>query len=134
MRISKMLAATLGFAVAAIGALGVAAPAVLLELGQSLQTTPALYVVAGVRIAFGVTLLWAAPESRTPRILRTLGFFIVIAGVLTPFFGIERMRVLFEWWSAQSPFFTRAWSVVAMGFGFFVVYSVVSARGWAPSA
>ena len=84
----------LGLIVAAIGVLGVAAPTVLLGLGQSLQTANALYVVAAMRVTFGAILLWVAPVSRTPRILRVLGVSIIIAGVLTPFFGVERSRAM----------------------------------------
>jgi len=118
----------LGLIVAAIGVLGVAAPTVLLGLGQSLQTANALYVVAAMRVTFGAILLWVAPVSRTPRILRVLGVSIIIAGVLTPFFGVERSRAMLEWWSAQGSFFTRAWAIVAVVFGLFIVYAVTSPR------
>ncbi len=128
MRIVKVLATVLGLVIAAIGVLGVAAPSVLLELGQSLQTTNALYFVAGVRVIFGAILLWVASASRTPRILRALGVCIIIAGAITPFFGVERSRAMFEWWSAQGSLFTRAWATVAIVFGLFVVYAVTSPR------
>jgi uncharacterized membrane protein len=118
----------LGLIVAAIGVLGVAAPAVLLEFGRSLHTTTALYVVAALRVMFGAILLWVAPVSRTPRILRALGVFIIIAGVITPFFGVERSRAMLEWWLAQGSFFARAWASVALLFGLFIVYAVASPR------
>ena len=128
MGIAKVLTMTLGLVVAAIGVLGVAAPSVLLEFGRSLQTTNALYIVAVVRVVFGAILLWVAPVSRTPKILRVLGAFIIIAGVITPFFGPERYHDMFDWWSTQGPLFTRAWAIVAVIFGLFVVYAVTSPR------
>ena len=118
----------LGFVVTAIGTLGVVAPSVLLEFGRSLQSAAALYGVAAVRIAFGTILFWAAPNSRTPRTLRILGIFIIIAGVLTLFFGVERSRAMFDWWSTQSPSFTRAWTIVAVGFGLFIAYAAIPPR------
>jgi hypothetical protein len=51
MRIATFLAKVLGIVVAAIGVLGVVAPSVLLEVGRSVQTTDALYIVAAVRVA-----------------------------------------------------------------------------------
>jgi hypothetical protein len=128
MRNVKLLAMALGLIVAAIGVLGVAAPSVLLEFGRSLQTTNALYSVAAVRVMFGAILLWVAPVSRTPKILRVLGVSIIIAGVFTPFFGVERSRAIFDWWSTQGSFFTRAWAIVAVVFGLFIVYAVASPR------
>ena len=128
MRIAKALATTLGLVIAAIGVLGVVVPSVLLEFGRSLQTANALYVVAAVRVLFGAILLWAAPASRTPKILRFIGVFIIIAGVITPFFGVERAHAMFEWWSTQGSFFTRAWAIVAVVFGLLIVYAVTSNR------
>ena len=128
MPIANLLAMALGFVVAAIGLLGVAAPSVLLELGRLLQSASALYVVAAVRVVFGAILFWAAPNSRAPRTLRILGIFIFIAGLLTPFFGVERSRAALQWWSTQGSFFTRAWPVVAAGFGLFIAYAALPRR------
>ena|SRR5215470_1812227 len=126
MPIANVLATALGFVVAAIGVLGIAAPAVLIELGRSLSG--GLYVVAAIPVVSGTILFWAAPNSRTPRILRLLGILIVIAGLLTPFLGVERSRAMFGWWSTQGPFFTRALPMVAVGLGLFIAYAASSPR------
>jgi uncharacterized membrane protein len=128
MRSAKILATALGLIIVAIGVLGVATPSVLLEFGRSLQTTNALYIVAAVRVMFGAVLLWVAPASRTPKILRVLGVLIIVAGLFTPFFGVERARAMFDWWSTQGPLFTRVWAIVAVVFGLFIVYVVTSPR------
>jgi hypothetical protein len=93
-----------------------------------LQTANALYVIAAVRVMFGAILLWVAPASRTPKILRIVGVFIIIAGLVTPFFGVERARAMFEWWSTQGSLFTRAWAIVAVVFGLLIAYAVTSNR------
>jgi branched-subunit amino acid transport protein len=126
--VPNILAMALGFAVAAIGVCGIVAPSVLLDFGRSLQTTHSLYFVAIVRVVFGAVLLWVAPASRTPRILRLLGAAILIAGVLTPLFGVENARVVLDWWSGQGAWFTRVWSVVAVVFGLFVIFTVTRNR------
>ena len=125
MPVANLIAMALGFVVAAIGLLGVAAPTDLLKYGRLLNSTGALYVIATVRVAFGAILFWAAPNSRAPRTLRILGILIFIAGVLTPFFGIERSRAVVDWWSTQGSFLTRAWPMVAVGFGLFVAYAAL---------
>lgn len=128
MPVANLLAMALGFVVAATGVLGVAAPSALLELGRSLQSASGLYVAAALRVAFGATLFWAAPNSRVPRTLRVLGIFIVIAGLATPFFGVERSRAMSDWWSTQGSFFIRAWPMVAVGFGLFIAYVALPRR------
>ena len=124
----KLLTIALGLVIAGIGVLGVAAPSVLLEFGRSLQTNTALYVVAAVRVMFGAVLFFVAPGSRAPRVLRVLGSLIIIAGLFTPFFGIERSRAMFDWWSTQDSMFTRAWAILAVVFGLFTIYAVTSPR------
>ncbi len=125
MPIANLLAMGLGFVIAAIGVLGMAAPSVLLEFGRSLQSAGALYVVATLRVALGAILIWAAPDSRTPRTLRIIGVLIIVAGVVTPFFGVERSRAVLDWWSTQGSFFTRAWLTMAVIFGLFIAYAAV---------
>lgn len=124
----KLLAMAIGLIIAAIGLVGVVLPSLLLEFGRSLLTPTALYIVAALRIGIGVVLVRVAPVSRTPMILHVLGILVIIAGVLTPFFGVERSRVILEWWSSQEPSFTRACAGVAVAFGLFVVYAVTSPR------
>ena len=127
MPVANLLAMGLGFIVAAIGVLALAAPSVLLELGRTLQSPTVLYAIAAVRVGFGIVLVWVASNSRTPRTLRVLGIFIIIAGLVTPFFGIERTRAMFDWWSTQGSF-ARAWPFAAIGFGLFLAYTT-SFRG-----
>ena len=88
-----------------------------------MQSAGAVYFVTVVRVGFGAILLWAAPNSRAPLTLRVLGIFIIIAGVVTPFFGVERPRGMLEWWAAQGSLLARAWPIVAIGFGLFIAYA-----------
>ena len=125
MSIPNFLAMALGFIVTAVGVLGLAAPSVLQEFGRSMQSPAGLYVIAAARVVFGAILLWAAPNSRTPRILVVLGILIVLAGLAMPFLGVDRSRSLFDWWSTQGSFFARAWPFVAIGFGLFIAYATL---------
>ena len=124
----RLVAMTLGLVVAAIGGAGLVAPSALLDFGQALQTTSALYIVAGVRVVFGAILVSVAPASRTPGTLRVLGAFIIVAGVATPIFGAQRAHALLDAWSSQDPLFTRAWAAAAVAFGGFIVYAVAARR------
>jgi uncharacterized protein YjeT (DUF2065 family) len=126
MKLLNLLATVMGLAIAALGVLGITAPATLLEFGASLLTPTALYLVAGVRVLFGVLLLLVASASRLPKTLRAFGVVIVIAGLLTPLFGAERAAAAFNQLSIQGPMVLRAISVAALAFGLFVVYALSS--------
>ena len=110
---------------AAFGALGIASPSRLLGVVRYFQTPMGLYFAAGIRVLLGVALLFAAPTSRAPGLIFILGVAIIVIGVITPFFGLERFRRLLDWWSAQGSAFIRGWAVLALVFGLSLAYAVV---------
>lgn len=122
MAIANILAMAVGFFIAAIGVLGIASPSILLELGRALQSTGGLWLLGFIRIVCGSILLWAAPNSRMPRILIALGILIILFGIATPFIGVEKSRAMFDWWTSQGASMARAWPVVAIGLGGFIAY------------
>jgi hypothetical protein len=125
----RSLVIAFGAILAGIGIVGIVAPSVLLDLARSLDTATGLYVVAAVRIGFGVILLSIGGRSRLPTALRVIGAVLVVAGIATPFFGVERTRAIVEWWSAQGSTFMRGLACVAVAFGLFFIYAVTPRRG-----
>jgi len=78
----KTLAFVFGLCISAVGAVGILVPSGLVWLAQQFVTsgTFGFYVIATVRIAFGVILISVASASRTPKALRVLGYVILIIG------------------------------------------------------
>lgn len=124
----KWPAILVGLIIAAIGLLGIAAPALLLDTARLAQSQAGLYVVAALRIVFGLALIGAASAARLPRTLRMVGVIFVVAGIISPYFGVERMREILDWWSAQGTMFMRIWAVFPVMLGLFVVYAVTPRR------
>jgi hypothetical protein len=127
----KLLAMSLGVLLTVVGVLLVAAPSDVLEFGRSILSPSVLYIAAAIRIIFGGVLLWVAPVSRAPTVLRVLGAVFVVAGVATPFVGVKLSRVVFDWMLAQGPLFTRAWASAAIVLGVLIVYAVNTPRKFA---
>ena len=126
MRKLRVLTIAVAALIVVIGLIGLAAPSVLLEFATSLLTPTALYVVAAVRVAFGVLLVWIAPTSRMPTILRVIGAVIVVLGLLTPFLGVHRTHAMLASWSGLDPILMRAAPSLAVLFGLFIIYAVVN--------
>ena len=124
----RSLAIVISLVIAAAGVLGIAAPPVLLDAARFSVTPVGLYVAAALRITFGLVLLRVAPISRAPRILRVLGAFIVVAGIITPFLGVERASAAFQWWSTQGTAFISGWAALAVVFGLSIIYAVAPWR------
>src|SRR5262245_19764239 len=126
MPVANMFAMAVGLFIAAFGVLGLAWPAVILDLGRTLQTTGGVWLLGFIRIVSGAILIWASPNSRTPRILIALGILIIVGGLATPFLGFERSREMFDWWTSQGSSLARAWPLIAIAFGGFIAWVVTS--------
>ncbi len=90
-----------------------------------METPVALSIVGALRVCFGLVLLRAAAISRVPVGFRVLGVFLMIVGVMTPFFGVERSRAVLEWWATDGFAFLRPAVGLAVPFGLFLAFAVV---------
>ena len=126
--IVKFVALFIGLFVVSITMLGIAAPAIFLDAARFFQVTLVIYLAAVVRVVIGVVFIRAAPASRFPKVLRVLGVLIVIAGLITPFVGVQLAQLILEWWSAGGPALVRACAAVGLALGILIVYAFAPNR------
>lgn len=118
------LVVVFGLSMVALGLVGVIKPALLLRLVGRFQTQAGLYAAMAIRLAMGLALFLAAPESHVPHVFRALGAFVFASGVITPFIGIERVKRIVAWWTARGTVFQRAWGCLALAFGVFILWAI----------
>lgn len=115
-----------GLAIGAVVVLGsaisFAAPDRRLSLERSLITPAGLYTIAALRMAIGLVFVLAAPASRAPRTLRVLGLIVIIAGLMTPWFGVTRARAILNWVAGAGPLLMRLDAGLGMALGGFLIY------------
>jgi len=110
--------------VAGLGAVGIASPAALIELARLFQTPIGLYAAAALRVIFGGALVLAAAGSRAPRVIRTIGVVVMVAGLSMPLIGLDRFRSMLEWWAVHDPVVMRVWAGVAIASGCTLAYAL----------
>ena len=118
----RWLGLVIGALVILAGAISFAAPDLRLSLERSVMTPGGLDAIAALRITLGLVFVLAAPSSRAPRTLRVLGLIVIIAGLLTPWFGVARSRAVVNWLATAGPLLMRLDAVVGMAVGGFLVY------------
>ena len=57
-----------------------------------------------------------------------IGAVIVVAGILTPLFGAERISEVFGWISAQASFLVRFIAILPFGIGLFFAFAINTRR------
>ncbi len=122
----KTVAFVCGLCIGAVGVVGILAPSGLVWLAQQFATPGTFYVLATVRIAFGLLLIAVASASRTPKVLRVVGYAVVILGITTALTGlvaIERARGAIDWWLQQGSGVVRLTSGLVLVLGGFVAYA-----------
>lgn len=111
-----------------IGLIALIGPYGFLGAAEYSVTPHGLYVVAALRVGFGLVLLGASTGSRMPKLLRVFGIIAVIAGLTTPLLGIDRARAIFNWASVHGPGVIRAWGVIALAIGGLIAYALAGKR------
>jgi hypothetical protein len=112
-------------------AVGILAPSGLVWPAQLFVTPGPFYVIATIRIAFGLILISVASASRAPKALRVLGYVILILGITTALTGlaaIGRARGAIEWWLQQGSSVFRLTGVLVLVLGGFVAYVCAPSR------
>lgn len=114
----------LGALIAALGAVGVGSPGVLMRLATSFwRSERSIYTAAAIRLILGVALIVAAPDCRFPAAVRILGAISIAGAIIVPVLGFNRLRSLIDWWASRPHALIRAWCLLVMAFGGFLVYA-----------
>lgn len=121
----KTVALLVALVVVAAGLTGLVAPDLLVAIGRSLVTPGGMYLIGGLRVAIGIVLLMTAPASRAARALRVLGAFVIVAGLITPWFGVERAGGILDWESQRSQFL-RIEAALLVGLGAWLAFVIAS--------
>lgn len=132
---AKHVAFVVALFILVVGAIGVFVPSGFVWIAEHSTTSAAFYVVATIRVAFGLILISAASTSRAPRTIRVLGFVILIVGVATALTGLvamERARGIVEWWSQLGSGVLRLTGVLVLAAGAFVAYACAPTRVHGP--
>jgi hypothetical protein len=127
----KTLAFVIGLLIVAVGAVGIIAPSGLVWIAEHSVTSGTFYVIATVRVAFGLILISVASVSRAPKTLRVLGYIILILGITTALTGlvaIEDAHATIEWWLRQGSGVIRLTGIPVLALGGFVAYACAPAR------
>jgi hypothetical protein len=117
----RRLGLVIGALAIVASAISFAAPDLRLALERWAITPSGLYAIAALRIAIGLTFVLVARASRAPRTLRVLGVIVILAGLLTPWFGVARSRAALNW-AATAPSLMRLDAAVGLAMGAFLVY------------
>lgn len=121
-----LIALFLSLWITAFGALGVLSPIKMLGMLRWFGTLAGLTLAAAFRIGLGLTLFYSAHTSHFPDTIRIVSIAILIAGIVTPFLGVERLRKIVAWQSSRGVSFIRIWAGITFGFGLFLTFSVVT--------
>jgi hypothetical protein len=129
----KTLAFVFGLCISAVGLIGILVPSGLLWLAHNFVSsgTVGFYVIATVRIAFGLMLISVASASRAPKRVRILGYVILLLGITTALTGlvaVQRGGAVIDWWSHQRSGVWRLTGGFIVALGAFVAYACSPAR------
>ena len=119
-----LLALLFSIFIVAVSTIGFVSPTKLFHIVRRFQSSAGLYGAAVFRVVFGLTLFFAADRSRALEVIHVVGIIVLVSGLITPLFGVDRFRRILNWWSTRPPAFQRAWAGFALAFGLLCAYAV----------
>ena len=123
--VSQVFILALAIVVCALCVWGVFWPSKLTGMVRGVMNhVSGIYFAVIVRLLMGLSLIIAAPPSRFPVIFELLGWITIIAAVVLPLIGRERIVRLIAWFEGSSRVLGRAWLVFGLAFGGFLIYGV----------
>ena len=86
-----------------------------------LKLRGALAFAVAVRLAIGIALIVAAPDTRYPLAFQILGGLMLLAAAALPLIGLARVTRLVNWVAGWPPVAMRGWLLVGFAFGAFLI-------------
>ena len=123
----KVLITIFGLIAFGVGVADLVSPEIFLTIGRDVLTPAGLYFIAFVRVGLGLLLLGAAKTSRMPRAVRILGAVVLISGIATPIFGLQRSLSVLNW-AAQDPLVTRFAGLLLVTLATLMIYATRPVR------
>jgi len=124
----RSLALLVALFIMVVGLTGILTPDSLLKVGRYVVTPLGLYAVAVLRVFIGLVLLLVARRSRAPRVLGAVGGVVLVAGLATPLFGVERARAVLDWEATHGRELIRVGAGLALALGGFIAVAVAAGR------
>ena len=124
----KLLAWCVAAFVFVAGVASIVSPVSVFSLRSYAASQSGLLTVAAIRIAIGVVLIMAAPSTRAPKMLQAIGGVLLLAGLATPLFGVERTKAVLDWEAAQGPGLIRLGGAVLVAIGAWLTFALMPRR------
>ncbi|UCH29953.1 MAG: hypothetical protein JSV06_02710 [Myxococcales bacterium] len=119
-----MLTLAVALFVFVMGAWGVFAPGSIFAFISGWSSKSGFWLAVLLRLCFGLALWYAAPDTRLPIVLRTLGALAVVSAATLLVVGYERFKRVIAWWTNQPHFVMRLWSLLAVAIGGVVLWAL----------
>ena len=124
----RILALLIALFIMTVGVAGAFAPDSVTTVGRYVATPLGLFVVAALRVGIGLVLMLVARISRAPKTLRALGAVVLVAGLATPLFGVERARAILDWEATQGTVLIRVVAGLVVAIGGLIAFAVTAGR------
>jgi hypothetical protein len=121
---ARWFVAAFGVLVMGVGTMVLVEPRGLVDFADLFLTPSGLWVAVALRLVVGVLLWVSAPASRMPRVLKVLGALFVLSAFVLPVVGLDRIRGIADWGAGLDDIALRSVSLMALGLGAFIIWSV----------
>lgn len=88
------------------------------------QRKSSMPVAVVARVVLGLLLIGAASDARYPLVFQVLGWLAIIAAMLLPILGKQRVGQLIAWLDERPEALMRLWLLFGLGFAEFLIHGL----------
>jgi len=120
----RLAALALAAVIVLVSAVTLVVPDRRMAFEIALMDRAGFLVIAALRLAIASILIFAAPHSRAPRVVRALGIIVLVAGLATPLFATDPGQAIVSELVNAGPMVMRSNAVVGLALGGFLIYAL----------
>lgn len=123
------LVALFGLMMIGLSAFGTLQPIALFKLVRRAADGPFMLIAVSTRLFMALILWLAAPEARQPAVFRVLAIIALVAAFVILLVGKPKLMQMIEWWAGKPVGIQRAWILLGLLFGGYLVWAIWPALG-----
>ena len=125
MALFKIIVLTIAILTGLLCVYGIVRPGDLIDrVNRVWRHRSGLYIAVIVRLIFGAALIALAAQTKFPLAIKIIGYIAIIAAILIPVMGRERIGDLLNWFERADALLARLWLSAGLAFAGFLLYAV----------
>lgn len=110
----------------AMGLVGIISPPAVVRFTNAFRTRGGYLAAIAIRFAAAAAFWFVAPQTHHPIVFQVIGLLAATSAIALIALGHPRTGRLIDWFTLRPPSFIRGWAAVAVLFGAYLLWALLT--------